>query len=76
MSSAASDKILRSPMPGVVVDVAVKPGDKVTAGTVVLTLEAMKMRNNLRTEVDGVVKAVKVNVNQTVDDDAVLIEFE
>jgi len=75
-SALTSEKIMRSPMPGVVVDIAVKPGDTVAAGAVVLTLEAMKMRNNLRAEVDGVVKAVKVEVNKTVDDDQVLVEFE
>jgi propionyl-CoA carboxylase alpha chain len=69
-------KFMLSPMPGVVVGINVKEGDKVTAGTEILTLEAMKMRNKLRAEVDGVIKTIKVEVGKTVEDSAVLVEFE
>jgi len=73
---AASAKKFTSPMPGVVVGVAVKVGDSVVAGVELITLEAMKMRNKLRAETDGVVKAVHVTVGKTVEDGALLIEFE
>jgi propionyl-CoA carboxylase alpha chain len=65
-----------SPMPGVIVSLNVKPGDKIVAGTELLTLEAMKMRNKIRSEVDGTIKTIKVQVGQTVGDGDVLVEFE
>jgi len=74
--AAKSDKQVASPMPGVVVDVHVNVGDSVTAGAELLTLEAMKMRNKIRAEVDGTVKAIKVVKGQTVDDGYVMVVFE
>jgi 3-methylcrotonyl-CoA carboxylase alpha subunit len=50
------DADLRSPMPGTVVSVAVADGAEVTAGTVVVTVEAMKMEHALSAPVDGVVE--------------------
>ena len=67
---------LRSPMPGLIVEVRVRPGDRVTAGTTVAVMEAMKMRNELLSEVDGVVKAVKVKPRDTVESQALLVEIE
>ena len=46
---------VRSPMPGTVVSVEVAAGDSVTAGQVLLTVEAMKMEHKLLAAVDGVV---------------------
>ena len=74
--SAVNAKHLNSPMPGVIVDVAVKAGDVVVVGEDLLTLEAMKMRNKLHSEIDGTIKSVKVKVGDSVEDSALLIEFE
>jgi len=52
------DAELRSPMPGTVVAVAVADGDRVTAGTPVVTVEAMKMEHALYAPVDGVVEVL------------------
>ena len=65
-----------SPMPGVIVGMSVKVGDSVVEGQVLLTLEAMKMRNKIRSEVDGVIKAINAKEGDTVGDGDVLIEFE
>eukprot|EP00388_Colpodella_angusta_P012825 GDKJ01032401.1.p1 GENE.GDKJ01032401.1~~GDKJ01032401.1.p1 ORF type:complete len:388 (-),score=41.06 GDKJ01032401.1:146-1309(-) len=73
---AAKAKELLSPMPGVIVHMNVKEGDAVVMGTELVTLEAMKMRNKLRSEVDGKVKSIKVNVGDKVEDEQVIIEFE
>jgi propionyl-CoA carboxylase alpha chain len=54
-------KFVQSPMPGKVVHVNVKAGDKVVVGEGVITIEAMKMRNVLRAERDGVVKKASSN---------------
>jgi acetyl-CoA/propionyl-CoA carboxylase biotin carboxyl carrier protein len=51
-----ADPEVRSPMPGTVVSVAVHDGDPVTAGQVLLSVEAMKMEHQLMAEVSGTVR--------------------
>jgi len=67
---------LRSPMPGLILSVAVKKGDKVTAGQELAVVEAMKMQNILRAERAGVVANVTVVAGSNVAVDEVLVEFE
>lgn len=59
--------VLTSPMAGVVQDVMVEPGDEVEAGQVVMTIEAMKMQNDLHARRAGTVKAVYVSIGQRVE---------
>jgi len=68
--------ILKAPMPGLIVDVAVKKSDLVKKGDPVIILEAMKMENILSSPVDGIVKEIKVNPQQTVEKNNILIKFE
>ena len=68
--------IIASPMPGLIVDVRVQIGDTVTAGSAVVIMEAMKMQNELVSEVDGIVRAVNITENDTVDSQTILIEIE
>ena len=67
---------LVAPMGGRIIEINVKPGDKVKKGQVLLVYEAMKMENDVTAEKDEVVKRVFVKVDQVVGTDAVLIEFE
>ena len=67
---------LSTPLPGTVVSVQVKPGDHVSAGQVLLVVEAMKMEHALRAPEDGIVKAVKVRVGDRVDESSSLLELE
>ena len=67
---------LRSPMPGLLVSIAVEVGDSVTAGDEVAIVEAMKMENSLRVERDAVVAAVHASPGETLDVDQPIIEFE
>ncbi|KUI19328.1 acetyl/propionyl-CoA carboxylase subuit alpha [Mycobacterium sp. GA-1285] len=60
----SGDAELTSPMPGSVVAVGVTDGDRVTAGTVVVTVEAMKMEHALAAPVDGVVKLLVAEGDQ------------
>lgn len=60
-----------SPMPGNILSINVKTGDHVSAGDVILILEAMKMENEIVAPIDGTV-TINVNTGQTVDTDAVL----
>jgi len=74
-TSAGGGKLLAS-MPGRIVRVLCEPGQAVTAGTPLIVMEAMKMQNELCAKTDGVVRAVRVEVGQTVERGAGLVEFE
>lgn len=69
-------KELQAPMPGRIVNVAVRIGDELLVGDEILSLEAMKMENVLKAEGIGVVKAINIQTNDVVEKGAVLIEFE
>lgn len=68
--------ILVAPLPGTVIEVFVKPGEPVEAGQVVLVIEAMKMKNSIRSIFSGVVKQVLVSQGQSVAHKQGLVEFE
>lgn len=57
---------IEAPLPGTIIDVKVKVGDKVKAGDTVVILEAMKMQNNIETDIDGEVTAVLVKQGDSV----------
>ncbi len=59
-SERASVTTVDAPMPGTIVEVRAKPGDTVSRGDELCTLEAMKMRNSIRSPRDGEVEAVLV----------------
>jgi 3-methylcrotonyl-CoA carboxylase alpha subunit len=63
-------------MPGRIVGVLCTPGAKVTANAPLIVIEAMKMQNELCAKSDAVVRAVHVEVGQTVERGALLVEFE
>jgi propionyl-CoA carboxylase alpha chain len=69
-------RFVLSPMPGLLVDVAVKPGQKVLAGERVAVIEAMKMENVLFALQDGVVKSVVATQGESLTVDQVIVEFE
>ena len=64
-----------APLPGRVISILVKVGDKVSAGQDVAILEAMKMENNISSDFSGVVKQIIVNEGDTVAANAILIEI-
>ncbi len=68
--------VLRSPMPGLVIDVRVRPGDRVRAGSPLVVVEAMKMQNELASEVAGTVSEVQAQLNQAVESGATLVVIE
>ena len=65
-AAPAGANTIEAPMPGKVLSVNVKPGDKVEAGDVLLILEAMKMQNEIMAPEDGTVTDVRVNAGDTV----------
>ena len=74
--AAGSGKNISAPMPGVVLAVRVKDGDRIRRGQEVCLLESMKMELNIMATADGVVKKVCVAVGQSVVHGTVLIEIE
>ena len=66
---------LKAPMPGLVVRVQVEVGQRVTAGTPVIVLEAMKMENQLKAPSAAVVTAVHVSAGEAVEKGRVLLEL-
>ncbi len=68
-------KEIKAPMPGLVLELKVKPGDQVSKGDTVLILEAMKMENILKSPGEGVVKSIPVSLGQSVEKNQVLIQF-
>jgi biotin carboxyl carrier protein len=64
---------INSPLPGVILDVFVKPGDRISVGQKVLLLEAMKMENNIESDKEGVVAEVKARKGDSVMEGDVLI---
>lgn len=72
---ASGGQAVLAPIPGVIVSVAVQPGQAVKTGQELCVLEAMKMRNVIRAPRAGVIAAVRVAVGQTVKHKDVLVEY-
>jgi len=70
------NKFLMSPMPGAVITIAVKVGDKVVPNQELCIIEAMKMQNMLRAKTNGIIKKINVKPNDVVKGGVKLIEFE
>ena len=69
-------KELQAPMPGRILQLFVEIGQEVQMGDSILSLEAMKMENVLKSDGIGIVKNIQVEIGNVVDKGSVLIEFE
>ncbi len=67
---------VKAPMPGLVLDIFVSPGDAIKKGDSLLILEAMKMENIIKSSGNGTVKAINVSKQDAVEKNQVLIEVE
>lgn len=76
LSPASNAKTLPAPLPGTVMEIFVKAGDEIESGQVVLVIEAMKMKNSIRSPRAGTVAAVLATAGQTVAHKQPLLEFE
>ncbi|KNG95126.1 pyruvate carboxylase [Pseudaestuariivita atlantica] len=72
----ANENHIGAPMPGVVASVAVKAGQTISAGDLLLTIEAMKMETGLHAERDAVVRAVHVQAGSQIDAKDLLVELD
>lgn len=75
-ASKHSVKEIKSPMPGLVVNIFVEEGQSVAEGEKLLSLEAMKMENILKSPGEGIIKSVKVSKGNSVDKNQILVVFE
>lgn len=75
-SDGVGDKLISTPMPGKVVRIPVKEGDKVDKGDTVIVISAMKMESEYKSPVDGVVKRIYVQEGQTINGNQPLVEIE
>ena len=69
-------KEIKAPMPGLVLEIAVKEGQEVTEGQKILILAAMKMENSILIHTTATIKKIKVNAGQAVEKGQVLVELE
>jgi len=67
---------VKSPLPGVIVAVLVKPGEAVSRGQELCTLEAMKMKNAIKSNREGTIAEVKVGVGDQVSHGQLLMTYE
>lgn len=73
---ATSTSIIKAPIPGLIIDILVKVGDKVKGGDVVAKMEAMKMENNILASEDGKIKTIQIKMGDSVLEGDVLMEME
>ncbi len=67
---------IKAPMPGLVLDIMVTPGQSIQKGDNLIVLEAMKMENIIKAEGDGVVKSIEVKISDKVDKGQLMIDME
>lgn len=72
-TESAEGTEITSPMTGVILDIYVSPGDKISRGDKVILMEAMKMENTVLSDYEGTVKTVKVNKGDNIDAGDVIV---
>ena len=75
-STQSNETVLRSPMPGKVMAITVRPGDSVSEGDEVCVVEAMKMEQSIRAPRNGIVKEIHVQPMDSVNANDPLVELE
>jgi len=65
-----------APIPGVIIEITANIGDSVTYGQELCVLEAMKMKNSVRANRDGLIKKIFISVGDHVRQSQVLMEFD
>lgn len=75
-AASASKSAVKSPLPGVILELKVKEGDVVKKGQCILILEAMKMENNINADKDGKITTIKVSKGESVLEGADLVVIE
>ncbi len=71
--STSSEKTISAPMPGKVIEIKVEKGSKINNGDVVLILEAMKMEQEIKSDIEGIVEEISVKEGEAVKKEQILI---
>ena len=71
--AAGAGQAVKAPLPGTITDIRVQVGQQVSAGDIVLVLEAMKMENNIEAEASGKISAIMVKQGDSVMEGTVLL---
>ena len=71
--AAGAGQAVKAPLPGTITDIRVQVGQQVSAGDIVLVLEAMKMQNNIEAETSGKITAIMVKQGDSVMEGTVLL---
>jgi biotin carboxyl carrier protein len=72
----ADPRIILSFIPGIILNIFIEPGQNISKGEDLMILEAMKMQNKLKCNMDGKVKSVAVKKGDKVSKGTVLLELE
>lgn len=72
-SQGGAASTVKSPLPGIILDITCSVGDSVNKGQQIMVLEAMKMENAINADRDGVIKEIKVTKGETVLEGAALV---
>ena len=73
VAKPAGAAVVKSPLPGSIVKVMVKPGDSIKKGDTLLTMESMKMENPILSDCDGTITKIAVAAGQSVMQDDLLV---
>ena len=76
LGGAGGELLIKAPMPGLVVDVLVEPGDEVSEDQTLVILESMKMHNEFKANREAIVKEVRIKKNDKVQRDDTLLILE
>ncbi|MCX6088614.1 MAG: biotin/lipoyl-binding protein [Caldiserica bacterium] len=76
VTESRGTKIVTAPLPGKVLKVNVAPGSKIKRGDVLMTIEAMKMENEILASMNGTINRVFVETGKNVETKEKLLEFE
>jgi biotin carboxyl carrier protein len=68
-------KVLKAPMPGLIIEINVSEGQAVKKDEPLLILKAMKMENILRSPIDGVISKILVQQNQKIEKETAILQF-
>jgi biotin carboxyl carrier protein len=72
-NSSGSEKEVKAPLPGIIIDVFVSEGQKINVGDTLVVIEAMKMENEIPSEYSGTVEKIFVKKGDTVEGDQILM---
>ncbi len=75
-AASAGGRPINAPLPGVVIKINAKVGDKVSTGDTILVLEAMKMENNITADSNGTIKAILCKEGDQVQSGQALVELD